>query len=967
MHLTTNRLSLAIGLTLPFSLALATLPVHAGDMASHAATSNTAADTPAPEGAGQQTTDSDSGNDQDDAKKLDAVVVTGSLIRRVDRETASPVITIDRDDITNSGKPTLGDVVQQMPNIAGNAVNTYNNGNGGGVASPSTEAGAGATRVSLRGLGTGRTLMLVNGQRMLNGDVNMLPQSMIKRIDVLAEGASTTYGSDAIGGVVNFVLRDHFDGVEIGLNDGISDHGDGQRYGVNITAGKDSDRYNIVGGIDYNRYLDVARPRRDFAKLISLADGQIVPGGSSSNPSGYIQLPPGLSSQFGGCSHATLGGGDGSSLGDYRCYDALTDTYDYSSSNFIQTAQERTDGFFHASVDLTDDMTAFVDAFYNHTVSSGVDAAAPVGTGDGLVIRADNPINPFGVTFSPDPIPGDPDSGYTFQTRLTGTGDRTHSYKTDSGQLMAGLRGHFGQSSWDWNVTLNYGHTARTQTNHNELIIPKIQEAIDNGANIFDQASQEASDALSPGVISPKYSLYRSLKSISFTSSGELWDMAGGTVQASVGANYRERWMNYTVYDEVILDPESATCGILQEGCGSPGRGSDNIKEVFGELLIPLLSDVPGAYTLNLDLGVRTSNYSSTPGSTTNKKVALEWRPVADLLLRGTVSEVFRAPNLNQLHDGRSLVQPTVNDPCVGLSASALAEHAAACQHVPVNWTGNDIDQVNTYYSGSAVVGATLKPEHGKSIDFGLVYAPRWLEGFNTSVDFWHIYLKDTLTAIGGSTVLNTCFANNNSPFCDFIHRKDDTSRTPGQVFYLDTPVVNLGNLSTAGVDFTVNYDIPHFNLGSVDPGDFALGLNTSYVDSYNSNPAPGVPGSTSTNYAGTFTSQFGNVSRFRGVMKLNWKRHNWDAQWRLRYINGVTIPHADRDTDASLKMDDIFYNAVQVGYTVPSIHTRFDVGIDNVFNKKPPKAYQNGEFNTDPNTYDVMLRYYWARATISF
>lgn len=964
MHLKLNRLSLAMRLALPVGLCLlGTSALAAQPSASHS-----------PAAHPQDTTrsasanpDQDQSQDEEDAKKLEAVMVTGSLIRRVDTETASPVITIDRDDIVNSGKPTLGDVVQQMPNIAGNAINTSNNGNGGGVASPSTEAGAGATRVSLRGLGTGRTLMLVNGQRMLNGDVNMLPQGMIKRIDVLAEGASTTYGSDAIGGVVNFVLRDHFDGVEISLNDGISDQGDGQRHGISITAGKDADRYNIVGGINYNKYKAVARPRRDFASLVSLADGEVVPGGSSSNPSGYIQLPPGLSSQYGGCSHATLDGGDGSSLGDYRCYDSLTDTYDYSSSNYIQTAQERTDGFFHASADLTEDMTAFVDAFYNHTRSSGVDAPAPVGTGDGLVIRADNPINPFGVTFSTNPIPGDPNSGYTFQTRLTGTGDRTHSYKTDSGQLIAGLRGRFGRSSWDWNVTLNYGHTARTQVNHNELIIPKIQEAIDNGANIFDQASQEASDALSPGVISPKYSLYRSLKSVSFTSSGELWSLPAGSMQASVGANYRERWMNYTVYDEVVLDPETATCGILQEGCGSAGRGSDNVKEIFGELLIPLLSEVPGAYSLNIDLGVRTSDYSSLSSSTTNKKVAIEWRPIPDLLLRGTASEVFRAPNLNQLHDGRSLVQPTVNDPCVNLTGNQLSQHAAACQNVPTGWAGNDIDQVNAYYSGSAVVNSKLKPEQGKSIDIGLVYAPQWLSGFNTSLDFWHIYLHDTLTAIGGSTVLNTCFNNDNSPYCAFIHRKDNTSKNPGQVFYLDTPVVNLGNLSTSGVDFTVNYNIPHFDVGSVDPGNFAFGLNTTYVSTYNSNPAPGVPGSESTNYAGTFTSQFGNISRFRGVAKLNWKRHDWDAQWRLRYINGVTIPHADRDTDASLKMGNIVYNAFQVGYTVPSIHTRFDIGVDNVFNKKPPKAYQNGEFNTDPNTYDVMLRYFWARATISF
>ncbi|EIL96331.1 outer membrane cobalamin receptor protein, partial [Rhodanobacter denitrificans] len=138
------------------------------------------------------------------AKNLEAVVVTGSLIRRVDVETASPVVTLDRATISNSGKPVLGDVLQQMPSISGNATNPQNNSNGGGVASPLLEAGDGASRVSLRGLGISRTLVLVNGQRMSNPDINLIPPDMIEKVDVLAEGASTVYGSDAIGGVVNF-------------------------------------------------------------------------------------------------------------------------------------------------------------------------------------------------------------------------------------------------------------------------------------------------------------------------------------------------------------------------------------------------------------------------------------------------------------------------------------------------------------------------------------------------------------------------------------------------------------------------------------------------------------------------------------------------------------------------------------------------------------------------------------------
>ena len=907
------------------------------------------------------------------AKTLQAVVVTGSLIRRVDLETASPVVTLDRATITNSGKPVLGDVLQQMPSISGNATNPQNNSNGGGVASPLLEAGDGASRVSLRGLGINRTLVLVNGQRMANPDINLIPPDMIERVDVLAEGASTVYGSDAIGGVVNFILRKDFKGAQFSLNDGISSHGDAQRRGFNLTAGATGDNFSIAAGLDYNKYDATLASRRKFSKQqLYLSSGSVVAAGSSSIPTGRIQVPASIASQYGcpinssGTANVTLAQGDGSSLGDYRCRLA-SDTFNYAALNYIQTAQKRTNGFVLGSYNFTDSLTGFVDAFYNHTVSSGQDAPSPVGTGDGLIISSSNPINPFGVTFSQNPVPGDPNSGYNFQTRLTGAGTRVHSYTTNTAQINAGLRGNFGQeSSWIWDASVNYSHTKRDQRDTNEVDIPALQAAVDGGANIFDQAS--VGDQLKNGVKTPIYVFTQSTKQAQFDASGELWDLPAGAMQLSAGALYRKQFMNYTVSDFAVLDPVTTTCQILQEACGSPGRGDFDVKEVYAETLIPLLSEQPWAHSLNLDLGIRTSNYSTT-GTTTNGKIAIEWRPVADLLIRGTVSQVFRAPNLNELHDGRTLVQPNLNDPCRGLTADQLAAHQAACQFVPVNWAGNSPAQVNTFYSGAATVGSTLKPEKGKSINLGLVYDPDWLPGLSTSVDFWHIYLSDTLTAIQADIVVNSCFNNASSPYCSFIHREDNTSRQPGQVFLINTPVVNLGNLSTTGIDYTLRYKIPHFDLGSVDPGNFRAGLSTSYTSTYNVNATPGEPGTKTVNYAGTLSPQFGNISRWRGTVTLNWDKGNWNAQWQSRYINKLTALNADAAiTGVNIPMASVIYHSIQLGYAVPSIHTRFDVGVDNLSNKLPPLVYQNGaNYNVDTATYDVLGRYYWARATIKF
>ncbi|MEO9080072.1 MAG: TonB-dependent receptor [Rhodanobacter sp.] len=923
----------------------------------------------------QTTTDQASPPTKNKAQTLKAVVVTGSMIRRVDTETASPVVTLDRAALVNSGKPVLGDVLQALPSISGNATNPSNNSNGGGVASPLLEAGGGASRVSLRGLGINRTLVLVNGQRMANADINLIPPDMIERVDVLAEGASTVYGSDAIGGVVNFILRKDFKGVQFSLNDGISSHGDAQRRGFNLSAGATGDKFNIVGGLDYNKYDAVLGSRRDFSKQqLYLYSGSVIEAGSGSIPNGRIQLPKSIVSQYGcalrpnGTADVMLSQGNGSSQGDYRCR-LSSDTYNYAALNYIQTAQKRTNAFVLGSYQLTDNVTAFVDAFYNRTQSSGQDASSPVGTGDGLIIHSNNPINPFGVTFSQNPVPGDPDSGYNFQTRLTGAGTRVHSYRTDTGQINAGLRGNFGQdSSWLWDASVNYSHTKRDQRDTNEVDIPALQAAVDKGANIFNQADPAVAALLRAGVQAPVYIMTQATKQAQFDANGELWDLPAGAMQLSVGALYRKQSMNYTVSPFAVLNPVTTTCQILQEACGSPGRGSINVKELYAETLIPLLANAPGAYSLNLNLGIRMSNYSTT-GTTTNKKIAIEWRPIEDLLVRGTVSQVFRSPNLNELYDGRTLVQPNLNDPCIRLTSAQLAQHAAACQFVPPNWPIRPAAQVNTFYSGASTVGATLKPEHGKSIDIGLVYDPSWLPGLSTSLDFWHIYLNDTLTAIQADTIVSSCFNNPSSPYCSFITRQDNSTRDPGAVFLINTPVVNLGSLSTSGFDYTLRYKIPHFNLGSMDPGNFRAGLSTSYTSTYKNSATPGEPGATSIDYAGTYNQQFGNISRLRGTATVNWDKGNWSAQWQSRYVNSLTLLNADAVfSGVNIPLASVTYHSLQVGYTVPSIHTRFDVGVDNLSDKAPPRLYQNGSnYNVDTSTYDVLGRYYWARATVKF
>ncbi|MDE2054057.1 MAG: TonB-dependent receptor plug domain-containing protein, partial [Xanthomonadaceae bacterium] len=311
------------------------------------------------------TTAQTSQNNQQQPQTLQTIVVTGSHIRRVDLETANPVTTVSAAQIQSSGALTLGDLVQALPQITGSPQNPRVN-NGGG---------SGQSGANLRGLGTGRTLVLIDGQRMLNQDLNIIPSELVERIEVLNDGGAVTYGSDAIGGVINFILKKNYQGAQFSANYGISDHDDGQRTGASFIFGQTSDKGSILAGVDYNKQDGISSGARDFSKLaLYRYYGNIYAFGSSRNPFGRAFLkttdsngvtataptragvPPGT------CSSVTRkapGAGTGQALSDYRCYSGATDSYNYQAVNYDLTPQERTNAFFKGDYQLTDNVQVF--------------------------------------------------------------------------------------------------------------------------------------------------------------------------------------------------------------------------------------------------------------------------------------------------------------------------------------------------------------------------------------------------------------------------------------------------------------------------------------------------------------------------------------------------------------------------------------------------------------------------------
>ncbi|MBS0558095.1 MAG: TonB-dependent receptor [Proteobacteria bacterium] len=917
-----------------------------------------------------------------EAKTLQAIEVTGSMIRRVDTETASPVVTLSREALINNGNPTLGNILQALPSFGGFATNPQNNSNGGGVASPTLEGGDGASRISLRGLGDQRTLMLIDGHRLANADINMLPANMIQQVDVLASGATTAYGSDAIGGVANFILRKDFSGLEVSVNSGYSPNsdwsqsnegrqyikdrygiayppdGNGSRRGIDLTVGTTGDQGNIVGGLSYNKYNPMLAPARKYSafQYYLYSSGLQGPVGSSNIPTGKITIPKTdpLYAQF-GCTTLTRGSGDGTSIGDYRCL-VSSDKFNYAAFNYIQTEQERTNVFLLGNYKLTDSLTYYADFFYNHTSSAGQDAPPLTNTDDGWSVPANNPFNPFGVEFCSTTFPSCPQNVTTYKLsmRLTGAGTRLHTFGSDNVTLITGLKGAIGNTGWSWDFDINYGRATRNQTDYHEPNIAAFQKVIDDGGNPFDQTTLPVSITNNP-----QYNKTLDNKEASFNIFGDLFQMAAGPAQMSAGVLYRKQAMDYRVTSDAILDLSTMSCAVSAEACGSPGNGSFDVKELYGEALFPLLADAPLAKSLNVDIGVRYSDYDVT-GSTTNWKAALEYKPVEDLLVRGTITQVFRSPNTDELYDGPTLTNPTNTDFCQNQTAAFLAAHTNGCQYVPVGYTpSGGGGQINALYEGGAVAGLKLKPEHGKSFDLGFVYSPSWAEGLSTTLDFWRITLNDLLTPLSTQTVFTACEQDDSSPYCGLIHR-NPSGADKGGIYYVATSEVNLGNLSTSGVDFNVNYVLPEFAV----PGRFKVGFESTYTNTYKVT----IPNASNADYAGTYTSQFGNLSRLRATATLNWKYGDWSVQWQTRYINNVTVLNAYVDTGTGTDpKPSITYNSVKVGYTVPAWHTSFDVGVDNLFNRAPPLIYNGMNFNVDTATYDAMGRYVWARATVKF
>lgn len=941
-----------------------------------------------------------SSNDQNQpaaAKTLDAITITGSNIRRVDAETSNPVVTLDAAQIKATGALTVGDLVQQLPAVTGGVTNPQVNNAGG----------TGGSSIGLRGLGSQRTLVLIDGKRIINQDPNTIPVDFIERVEVLTDGAGATYGSDAIGGVVNFITKKNYQGAQFTIDAGESDRNDGDSRGYRFTFGQTGDRGSIFGGVDYNKTDAVEARNRDFSRnaisVSGTANGGLTTsvGGSSFPDYGNIQLPDALAAQYGCGNVAVNQGASGQNVNtDYHCF-TNADKYNYAPVNLIQTPQERTSVFLKGEYKLGDHVSAYLSGYHNKTSAAFQLAPALLGAPYGAVVSASSYYNPFGKEFS--------SAGLDYRYRLSSIGPRSSNYGTSTDQVMTGLKGDFTvfDQNWRWDAGYDYGHISQILTTRGLPNVDQINKDLgpsflaDDGTvtcgtrktpittgctpfNPFNQFGPN-STAVLQGVASPAISNSLSIeKTYSADLSGGLFDLPAGTVQLAFGASYRKEYTHSTVDPVLLLDPETGNC-TLGSQCSAPLMGGYNVKEGYAELFVPILSNLPGISSLNVTIGDRYSKYS-TFGSTNNKKFAVEYRPIDSLLLRGTVSDVFRAPTVNDVFGAPVSDAPKLsNDPCDGYTGGGNP----ACVGVPTNGTFVNRNvalnqQIKGLSSGSEYANFPLGPEQGKSFDFGAVYSPDFVPGLSVSADYWRLYLKNTITGIGAQTVLDQCYAGNDA-FCPLITRSPAGSSNPGQITKLVEPTGNLGRTDTSGIDTSIRYKVPQTALGN-----FVVGVDATYLKQYDQETAPGTAANQIYRDAGHFEfngspqaaacPSGGAVClfpRWRGTGFLSWNAGNWYGYWKMRYIGkfrmGSDVPGSaspvNKLDNYVFKFGATIYNDASIGYNLAPYNTRLDFGVRNLFDKQPPFLYANNTLNsnTDPSDFDLQGRYFWGRVTFSF
>ena len=879
---------------------------------------------------------------------LEEIIVTGSRIERTDVESMSPISVFTETDILASGQVTMEDFVQNLPaNTGGYFGKTVNNGN------------PGYATVSLRGLGSVRTLVLLNGQRMpsagSNGfvDLNMIPVGMVERVEVLRDGASTVYGSDAIAGVVNVITKRDFKGAEFQTQYDVTGEGDGETTQASALFGASSDRGNVVFGVDYTERKKIMQGDRDFSEcpLYENPDGSLYCGGSGTSYPGHIFSDTYADHILEGTNIVPFVGADHG--------------FNYAKWSYMVTPQEVLSIYASGHYDLVEgspigSVTAIGDFVWSNRQSDQLMAA--VGTFWGPLVPASNPGNPTG------------EDAYVAR-RLFETGGRNFTQDASAWRAVVGLEGEL-LNGWKWNATYNYSRWVDGRIIHGQINTDRVDTAVDPDLCAADSDCPEVWDPFRVNTLNEELQNYilvthspvqrSEMKTFQVNLSGDLGDyeLPGGPVEWAVGYEKRE--------EEALFQPDGgATLGLIYFVSPDKTEGGYSAKEFYGEVRVPILKEQPLVDVLAAEISFRSSDYDNLDETNTNWKGAVEWGPISQLRFRAVFAEGFRSPNIGELFNPQQLSAQQYNDPCVnwGSLTNATVRANCAADGLPEDF------QLSSNQASSILGGnPELEPEESESMTVGVVIVPEILPSLSVSLDYFNIKITNAVGTAGTDNIITGCYESSNfsSFWCDLIpgpthpfvgdapHPTSPYRDAIGAVSGVLLTNANLADYETEGVDLAVDY-VLEFGTSVLN-----MGLMATYLRKYDYTPFEGADVVELAGFFGEdqWTANPATFNEYKVNLDFEYIMGDWSFTYAPRWFDTTKDVNAD-PANAANDADGLWYHDVQATYDYKG--WGFAVGVRNLLDEDPPYVTNYDDMNTIQFSYDTAGRYLYGRVSYSF
>jgi outer membrane receptor protein involved in Fe transport len=953
--------------------------------------------------------------------QIEEIVVTGSRIRRPNVDSAVPVTSVSAEAFSETGTVSVGDVLNDLPAIR----STFSTGN-----STRFIGTAGLNLLDLRGLGTSRTLVLQNGRRHIGAlegsnevDVNMIPTDLIERVDVVTGGSSAIYGSDAIAGVVNFVLKDDFEGAKVRAQYGSPEDPGGDSYFVSATLGTnfDNDKGNIAFAVEQAKQKQIKITDRDWS---SRRQGFVIAESPAGEPGGSDGIPDRIfvrdirsvllsegGSVIPGCSAALTG-----TARDLRCKpgsniarvyrfrpDGTLAEADYGSTDFRPNANS-TDGGDGTSLrrygqlqpeiqrmainalghyTISDAFEPFFEAkFVRNQVEQESSPSFDQGT---LIVGLDNPfLSTQARTLLNSILPGT-SATRTFSVNRNNIdlGSRIEDITRETYRGVVGVRGDF-NDDWNYELSLNYGHQKKTLLSGGNRVEQRFAFATDavrdSTGKIVCRVTVDPSarQALAPelekylaadvagcvplnpfgeGAMSDaarNYVMTQSKatgKQTQFVAGGfisgdssDLFELPAGPVGFAVGGEYR-RQTAYEEYDQLVRDG-----GTFLNAIPIFDPPSFEVKEVYGEMNVPLLKDLPFAEELSAQGAIRYSDYKGSTGTTLAWNAGATWSPHSWVRFRGNYSVAVRAPDQSELYSSPSQNFANINDPCdVNYISAGTANRASNCAAagIPTGFINQSArQQTQEILSGG---NPNLFEEKSKATTLGFVLTPDVVPGFSFSADYFKITVDDVIASVTAQQIVNLCYDSTslNNAFCQLIQRRPagsvDAGTGESNAFYFVPGGILQSSLNYAkrvskGIDFDASYNTDIGDLGVLD-------LQAIATYTLDRNNYPNVVDPT---FKDQILLELGDPE-WSGQLSAKFKTHGFTFGYQMQYIGKMAIaptieattsvqgrPPQDADYATKRWYPSVFYHDVRVGYDINEGLNVY-AGIDNVADKNPP------------------------------